>query len=103
MTRFVIFLILIIVIIYVQAQGGKYSKERNNAQINDPLEGRQFRMIKIQQLWEKAKKVRRMMSLKINKQNKKLFFFSFIILFSDMKIYFCKIYSLEIGIGRKSA
>lgn len=69
-------------IIYVQAQGGKYSKERNNAEINDPLEGRQFRMIKIQQLWEKAKKVRRrMMSLKINKQkqNKKLFFFSFII------------------------
>lgn len=70
-------------IIYVQSQGGKYSKERNNAEINDPLEGRQFRMIKIQQLWEKAKKVRRrrMMSLKINKQkqNKKLFFFSFII------------------------
>lgn len=59
MTRFVIFFILITEIIYVQAQGGKYSKERNNAQIDDPLEGRQFRMIKIQQLWEKAKKVRR--------------------------------------------
>lgn len=56
MTRFVIFFILITEIIYVQAQGGKYSKERNNAQIDDPLEGRQFRMIKIQQLWEKAKK-----------------------------------------------
>ena len=59
MLRLTIVLFSFIVTVCVQAQAGKYSKDKNPPKIDDPLEGRQFRMIKVQQLWEKAKKVRR--------------------------------------------
>lgn len=57
MSHFSLYVLLVLLIVTCdQTHGGKYSKEKNVELKNDPFDGRQFRMVKIQQLWEKAKK-----------------------------------------------